>query len=77
MVCHGFQALAAGSGPNLRTSPVILDAAAFRTVVRDGALVSAGMPRFPELDEKTLETIRHFLRLRAQQYATEKREIGN
>jgi quinohemoprotein ethanol dehydrogenase len=73
MTCHGMQALAAGSGPNLRTSPLILDAAAFRSVVRDGALVPAGMPRFPEIDDATLEAIRHYLRLRAQQYAAEKR----
>jgi quinohemoprotein ethanol dehydrogenase len=72
MTCHGMQALAAGSGPNLRTSPVILDAAAFRAVVREGALVPAGMPAFPELDDATLEGIRHYLRLRAQQYAAEK-----
>ena len=73
MTCHGMQALAAGSGPNLRTSPLILDAAAFRSVVREGALVPAGMPAFPELDDTTLEAIRHYLRLRAQQYAAEKR----
>jgi quinohemoprotein ethanol dehydrogenase len=74
MTCHGFNALAAGSGPNLRTSPVILDAAAFRAIVRDGALVPAGMPAFAELDEPTLEAIRHYLRMRAQQYVKEKRE---
>jgi len=73
MTCHGMQALAAGSGPNLRTSPLILDAAAFRSVVKEGALVPAGMPRFAEIDDETLEAIRHYLRLRAQQYAAEKR----
>jgi quinohemoprotein ethanol dehydrogenase len=73
MTCHGMQALAAGSGPNLRTSPLILNDAAFRSVVKEGALVPAGMPRFPEMDDATLEAIRHYLRLRAQQYAAEKR----
>jgi quinohemoprotein ethanol dehydrogenase len=73
MVCHGFNALAAGSGPNLRTSPLILDADAFRQVVKEGALVPAGMPAFPELDDKKLEAIRHYLRVRAMQYAAEKR----
>lgn len=72
MTCHGMQALAAGSSPNLRTSPVILDAATFRAVVKEGALMPAGMPMFPELDDATLEAIRHYLRLRAQQYAAEK-----
>jgi quinohemoprotein ethanol dehydrogenase len=74
MTCHGMQALAAGSGPNLRTSPLILDAAAFRSVVKEGALVPAGMPRFAEVDDETLEAIRHYLRLRAQQYAAEKKQ---
>jgi quinohemoprotein ethanol dehydrogenase len=72
MTCHGFNALAAGSGPNLRTSPLILDAGAFRSVVRQGALVPAGMPAFPEIDEPTLEAIRHYLRMRARDYAKEK-----
>ena len=66
-------ALAAGSGPNLRTSPVILDAAAFRSVVKEGALVPAGMPAFETIDDPTLEAIRHYLRIRAQQFAAEKR----
>ncbi len=77
MVCHGMQALAAGSGPNLRTSPVILDAKAFRSVVKDGALLPAGMPQFSEIDDATIEAIRHYLRLRAQQYAAEKRSKPN
>lgn len=72
MTCHGMQALAAGSGPNLRTSPIILDAAAFRAVVKEGALVPAGMPQFPQIDDASLEAIRHYLRFRAQQYATER-----
>jgi quinohemoprotein ethanol dehydrogenase len=73
MTCHGFNALAAGSGPNLRTSPFILDAQAFRALVKEGALVPAGMPAFPEIDDATLEAIRHYLRVRAQQYGAEKR----
>ncbi len=72
MTCHGMEALAAGSGPNLRTSPLILDAAVFRSVVRDGVLVPSGMPRFPNIDDATLEAIRHYLRFRAQQYAAER-----
>jgi quinohemoprotein ethanol dehydrogenase len=76
MVCHGNNALAAGSGPNLRTSPIILDAKAFRTVVKEGALLPAGMPVFPEIADKTLEDIRHYLRVRAQQYAAEKGKKG-
>ena len=63
----GFNALSAGSAPELRRSPYILDAAAFRQVVKGGALVSSGMPAFPEFDDATVEAIRHYLRMRSQQ----------
>ncbi|MCB2047033.1 MAG: PQQ-binding-like beta-propeller repeat protein [Novosphingobium sp.] len=72
MVCHGFNALGAGSAPDLRTSPLILDADAFRQVVKEGALVPAGMPAFPEIDDTTLEAIRHYLRVRAMENRTSK-----
>jgi quinohemoprotein ethanol dehydrogenase len=64
--CHGNNALAAGTAPDLRNSPAILDKKAFRAIVKNGALVSVGMPSFSDIDEYTLETIRHYLRARAK-----------
>jgi quinohemoprotein ethanol dehydrogenase len=72
LVCHGWNAVAGGSAPDLRYSPVITDAATFRAVVRDGALKLNGMPPFPTLTDKELETIRFFLRARAQTAIGEK-----
>ena len=63
--CHGSDAISGGGAPDLRASAIPLDAQAFRTVVRDGALVVAGMPRFGELSVEQVEAIRHYLRKRA------------
>jgi quinohemoprotein ethanol dehydrogenase len=67
LVCHGMNAIGAGAAPDLRFSPVILDKAAFRTIVKDGALKSAGMPANARLSDEDVEAIRHYLRLRARQ----------
>lgn len=60
--CHGVGAVAAGNAPDLRASGVTYDAGVFAQVVRGGALEAQGMPRFEELDDKTLEGIRSYLR---------------
>jgi quinohemoprotein ethanol dehydrogenase len=66
IVCHGLGAVAAGYAPDLRASPVALDAEAFTTVVQRGGLELAGMPRFEELGAAELDTLRHYLRARAR-----------
>jgi quinohemoprotein ethanol dehydrogenase len=67
MVCHGMNAVAGGAAPDLRFSPVIVDAATFRAVVKDGALKLNGMPNYPQLGDAELEAIRHYLRARAME----------
>jgi quinohemoprotein ethanol dehydrogenase len=67
MVCHGTNAIAGGAAPDLRGSSYILDGAAFRSVVRDGALLQAGMPNFPTMTPAQAETLRQYLRARSQQ----------
>ena len=64
-VCHGVGAVAAGMAPDLRTSAVPQDIDALRAVVRDGALVPQGMPRFAELTERDLADLMAYLRSRA------------
>ena len=71
LVCHGMNAIGGGAAPDLRYSPMILDAQAFRSVVKDGALKLNGMPPAPQLTEAQIEAIRHYLRARAQQTAAE------
>jgi quinohemoprotein ethanol dehydrogenase len=64
-VCHGVDAIAAGVAPDLRSSAAILSPATFSAIVRDGALVPRGMPRFEELSDEELEAVRHYLRTQA------------
>lgn len=67
MLCHGVNAVSGGTAPDLRTSPYILDAASFRAAVKEGALVGAGMPAFPELSDPQLDAMRFYLRGLSQQ----------
>jgi quinohemoprotein ethanol dehydrogenase len=63
--CHGGFAIAAGGAPDLRRSAIPLSADAFASVVRDGALLANGMPRFSELKDTDLAVIRQYVRARA------------
>jgi quinohemoprotein ethanol dehydrogenase len=67
LVCHGWNAVGGGSAPDLRGSPYIVSRDAFRAVVVDGTLVTAGMPAFPELPDDQIDAIRQYLRKRSQQ----------
>jgi quinohemoprotein ethanol dehydrogenase len=69
LVCHGTDAIGGGAAPDLRYSPVIVNAEAFRTIVKDGTLKLAGMPASPHLSDEQIEDIRHYLRARAKQTA--------
>lgn len=65
MICHGIAAIAGGTAPDLRRSAVPASDEAFRQVVREGVLVTAGMPRFEEIDDTDLGDIRQYLRSQA------------
>ena len=65
-LCHGMGAVAGGIAPDLRASPVPLSAEAFEHIVRDGSLVARGMPRYAELTDAQLDSLRHFLRQKAR-----------
>ncbi len=71
LVCHGMNAVGGGAAPDLRYSSTIVDADAFKTVVQGGALKLNGMPPFPQLPDEQLESIRYYLRFRAQQAPAE------
>jgi quinohemoprotein ethanol dehydrogenase len=72
MVCHGWNAVASGAAPDLRLSPTITDAATFREIVKGGGLKMNGMPQFAEFTDADLETLRFYLRARAQAYPAER-----
>jgi len=57
-------------------SPAITDAATFRAIVKEGALKPNGMPPFPQISDADLETIRFFLRTRAQQVPAERKALA-
>lgn len=67
LVCHGWNAVGGGSAPDLRGSVYPTDRDAFKAVVHGGALVSRGMPSFPEIPDDELEDIRQYIRVRAKQ----------
>jgi quinohemoprotein ethanol dehydrogenase len=67
LLCHGTGVVAGGNAPDLRASPVLLSAAAFAAIVRDGTLVSRGMPQFAELSDAQLDSLRHFVRAKARE----------
>lgn len=69
IVCHGVDLKAAGIAPDLRVSPVPANAGAFDAVVRQGALVSRGMPAYPDVSKEDLDAARHYIRMKAREYA--------
>jgi quinohemoprotein ethanol dehydrogenase len=64
--CHGAGGVVAGTAPDLRSSTIPPQQAAFDAVVRGGALVSKGMPQFADLPVADVEAIRQYLRTLAQ-----------
>ncbi|MFD2137696.1 c-type cytochrome [Novosphingobium resinovorum] len=65
-VCHGTSVIAGGTAPDLRTSPIPANSEAFAEVVRNGALVPAGMPKFGEFTPDQVEALRQYIRTRAE-----------
>ena len=70
IMCHGFNAVSGGGAPDLRRSSVPLSADAFAQIVREGALVPAGMPAWPEFTDQQLSDIREYLRTEAHRART-------
>jgi quinohemoprotein ethanol dehydrogenase len=63
--CHGAGAIAGGAAPDLRAAQSALNAAPFATIVK-GGLETRGMPKFGELSDRDLDSLRHFIRSRAR-----------
>lgn len=67
VICHGFGMVSGGAAPDLRKSAIPMDTNAFTSVVRDGALMPRGMPRFDEFTDEDLDGIRQYIRQRARE----------
>ena len=65
--CHGGGAIAAGMAPDLRASAMPFSEMApfFAQVVRDGERMPRGMPGFPDITDKELDALRHYIRREA------------
>jgi quinohemoprotein ethanol dehydrogenase len=68
--CHGFVMIAGGMAPDLRASPVPLSKEAFSEIVRNGALLQQGMPKYDGLSDAELEGLQHYIRQRARETLT-------
>ena len=67
MACHGKAAISTGGpAPDLRESPVPLNAEAFYSVLHDGLLMEKGMPRFTFFDKNAIEGIRQYIRAQSR-----------
>jgi quinohemoprotein ethanol dehydrogenase len=67
VICHGVGMRSGGAAPDLRKSTVALNADAFQSVVRDGALAQSGMPSFQEFTALELESLRDYIRQRSRE----------
>ncbi|RYM01570.1 PQQ-dependent dehydrogenase, methanol/ethanol family [Sphingobium indicum] len=66
VVCHGFGAVSGSHAPDLRRSTIPTSPEAFASVLREGALVSGGMPRFEEFTDRQREDVRQYIRTEMQ-----------
>ncbi len=67
MLCHGRDVISAGApAPDLRESGLALDPDAFRKVVKEGALIERGMPRYDFLSDKQVIELYHYVRQEAR-----------
>jgi quinohemoprotein ethanol dehydrogenase len=54
--------MAAGNAPDLRGSAAPQDIRVLSAIVREGALIPRGMPRFEELTDSQIADLSHYLR---------------
>lgn len=66
--CHGVGMHGTGApGPDLRESALALKIESFRAVVKDGALLARGMPRFDMLTDREIHQLHAYIRARARE----------
>lgn len=66
--CHGVGLQATGTpGPDLRESGIALDLASFSDLLRSGALLERGMPRFENLTDEQIRQLHAFIRAKARE----------
>jgi quinohemoprotein ethanol dehydrogenase len=63
--CHGGNAVAVAVAPDLRASQIVRTRRAFSSVLKEGLLVTGGMPKFDDLTDDQIDAIQHYLLSRA------------
>jgi quinohemoprotein ethanol dehydrogenase len=66
--CHGVGLQSTGTpGPDLRESAIAVNLDAFRTVLKGGALLERGMPRFEMLPDDQIRQLHAYIRAGARE----------
>jgi quinohemoprotein ethanol dehydrogenase len=66
--CHGIGMQATGTpGPDLRESGIALDLGSFTQLLRSGALMQNGMPKFDKLTDDQIRQIHSYIRAKARE----------
>ena len=66
--CHGVGLQATGTpGPDLRESQVALHFGTFSTLLKSGALIDQGMPRFQNLTDDQIRDLYAYVRAKARE----------
>lgn len=74
VMCHGISGQQSNIITDLRRSPIVANAAAWKAVVHDGAFLPKGMPRFEgQLSEEEVQAIRAYMGLESQKLAADQR----
>ncbi len=68
-LCHGGGVVSGGNSPDLRASAIPLTHAAMVDVIRNGAKMDNGMPRFAELNDDDITGLMHYIRQQARKGA--------
>ena len=69
-LCHGRDVISAGSpAPDLRESALAMDPKAFHDIVKGGALIERGMPRYDFLSDEQVTELYNYVRQQARKAA--------
>jgi quinohemoprotein ethanol dehydrogenase len=76
--CHGVGFHATGTpGPDLRESPIALRLDTFGELLKSGALIQNGMPRFQNLTDEQIRQLHAYIRARAREALGKRKESGD
>lgn len=70
--CHGAGAASSGGAPDLRESGIASDDSAFAQLLRSGALVEFGMPKFDDLSDPQINDLYQYIASEAQNHGTDR-----